>query len=69
MEPYINAIFVFLSVIFGGLISLAGVYFTLRWNLKLHEKNLREERRKIKEERGKLKVSGTFFLIHLLKFK
>jgi len=41
----------FIGVIVGGLISLAGVLFTLRWNQKLHENNLREERRKIKEER------------------
>lgn len=41
----------FIGVIVGGLISLAAVLLTLRWNQKLHEDNLREERRKIKEER------------------
>jgi len=35
----------------GALVSLLGVWLTLRWNQKAHEENLREEREKKREER------------------
>ena len=41
----------FYSTIAGALVSLVGVLFTLRWNQKLHESNLKEERKKAKEEK------------------
>jgi hypothetical protein len=52
----------FIGVIIGGLISLAGVLLTLRWNQKLHEENLREERRKTKEEREFSSKQAAFML-------
>ncbi|MHC4618689.1 MAG: hypothetical protein ACYTEQ_13160 [Planctomycetota bacterium] len=52
----------FIGVIVGGLISLACVFLTLRWNQKLHEDNLREERRRIKEEREFSSKEAAFML-------
>jgi hypothetical protein len=39
------------SAIIGGLITLAGVLLTLRWNERSNQSRLMEERRKTKEER------------------
>lgn len=41
----------FFATIAGAIISLLGVYLTLRRNQKIHEENLKEERRKNKEAR------------------
>ena len=41
----------FYSTIAGALVALLGVLFTLRWNQRLHEENLREEREKARKER------------------
>lgn len=41
----------FYSTITGALVAFLGVLFTLRWNQKIHEKNLKEEREKSRKER------------------